>query len=535
MRSWRGTACLAGAAIAALLLAASPAHADWQTRVVGVVDISFQSCMDRSQQVLQQQGYRLVVHPSAVGGYLGDYSAQIICAPRQVVVAVEVGPDSATITSYLDKIAQGFLNYGRSAAAANGASTAAAAPSVNAGAICPGDRVPLDTSLGGSPFVRMQLAGHEGMFMIDTGAEYSSVDAALFGAAPQSTVKLTGSSLPTIDGGAFRAQDMSGLAAPGGRMAGVIGTDFLSGRIAEFHLNVAQPFMVLSAQPCPEQNLRNHGLIPVPQGARFTADPKRRSPGIPTIPTLYLHIGAVLAPAWIDTGYRDSSGARRIPILINEPFRQALRDHGVATQPANSSRSITDCLGQKTIVTDLQVSGTPLSLGTADGQPVVPHGPPLLAVKPASKCGGIESDSAPFAVIGSLDTARLGVLVLDGRNSQIWIGKPHTDSTSAALYNAMALAWNDLGGSNLAIADTVENAETQALAACNQNNGNCRTASSVNPLGLGCIALAANIQDPAKMNAAKGPSFSEAQSAAVDTCTKNRGSACQLAFLQCND
>lgn len=224
-----------------------------------------------------------------------------------------------------------------------------------------------------------------------------------------------------------------------------------------------------------------------------------------------------------------------MPIFINEPLLQALRDHGIATQPTNGSTSITDCLGQKTIVTDLQASGAPLSLGTPDGQFAIPHGPPLLDVKPTSKCGGIESNSAPFAVIGSLDTARLGVLVLDGRNSQIWIGKPHTDSTSAALYNAMALAWNDLGGSKLAIADTVGNAETQALAACNQSDGNCRAAASVDPLGPGCIALAANIRNSTEMNAAKGPSFAEAQNSAVDTCTKNRGSACRLAFIQCND
>jgi hypothetical protein len=142
--------------------------------------------------------------------------------------------------------------------------------------VCDGDRVPLNTSFGGSPLVNMQLGGHEGYFKIDTGATISLIDAETFALAPKAKRRLTGSSLPTIDGGTFLAMDLRGFAAPGGHIAGVIGTDFLSRRIVEFHFDAERPFMILSLRPCSEQSLRDGGFIAIDQKGYFTSDPLRQ-------------------------------------------------------------------------------------------------------------------------------------------------------------------------------------------------------------------------------------------------------------------
>src|SRR5438128_2697544 len=99
---------------------------------------------------------------------------------------------------------------------------------------CPGAAVSVDTSVMSSPYVHMRLGNREGYFLVDTGATYSTVDAGTFGLERGAKATLEGSSFPTITGGVFEAVDLSHFEAPGGREAGVIGTDFLSLRTVEF-------------------------------------------------------------------------------------------------------------------------------------------------------------------------------------------------------------------------------------------------------------------------------------------------------------
>jgi hypothetical protein len=42
--------------------------------------------------------------------------------------------------------------------------------------VCGGTRVPIDTSVLGTPFVNLTLGGDNGSFLIDTGATYSRID-----------------------------------------------------------------------------------------------------------------------------------------------------------------------------------------------------------------------------------------------------------------------------------------------------------------------------------------------------------------------
>src|SRR5262249_45212812 len=76
-------------------------------------------------------------------------------------------------------------------------------------AACPGDVVAVDTSVLTSPYVHIRLGAHEGYFLLDTGATYSTVDAKIFGITPGTKATLEGSSFPTITGGTFAAGDLS--------------------------------------------------------------------------------------------------------------------------------------------------------------------------------------------------------------------------------------------------------------------------------------------------------------------------------------
>ena len=117
-----------------------------------------------------------------------------------------------------------------------------------------------------------------GYFLIDTGATYSTVDAGTFGLAPGSKATLAGSSFPTITGGVFEAVDLSHFEAPGGREAGVIGTDFLSLRTLEFRYDAARPYAMVSTTPCPRRALEQAGFVAVPQHGHYAADLNRLRP-----------------------------------------------------------------------------------------------------------------------------------------------------------------------------------------------------------------------------------------------------------------
>ena len=132
-------------------------------------------------------------------------------------------------------------------------------------AVCPGGSIALDVSVEATPHVHMQLGGRSGNFLIDTGASTSSVDARIFGVTVGSRIRIEGSSFPTVSGGDFAVFDWSHAPAPPGGLAGVIGTDFLSLRVAEFHYDALQPYLSVSQQRCSAPNSRMAVSLPSPR------------------------------------------------------------------------------------------------------------------------------------------------------------------------------------------------------------------------------------------------------------------------------
>ncbi len=170
--------------------------------------------------------------------------------------------------------------------------------------LCPGEVVPLDISAAYSPFTLMRLGGREGYFQIDTGSTYSTIDARIFGRTLGAAVTLADSSFPTIAGGQFRVLDFAAMTAPGRGQAGQIGTDFLGRRTAEFHYEAPQPYLVISEHPCSSDALAAAGFVAVGQRGYFGADPSHRLPQMDNLPVMFIHIGGVTAPVWIDSGYK---------------------------------------------------------------------------------------------------------------------------------------------------------------------------------------------------------------------------------------
>ena len=288
--------------------------------------------------------------------------------------------------------------------------------------VCPGSAIPLDVSVAATPHVRMQLAGRSGDFLVDTGASASSVDGGTFSLMPGSNAQLAGSTFPTITGGNFTVFDWSRAPAPSGRLVGVIGTDFLSLRIAEFHYDASDPYLGVTEMRCPPQQFAAAGFTPISQAGYYSADPTRLRPNTLNIPVVFVRVGSVIAPAQVDSGFGETGSVRGV-VQVNEALFAGLRNAGIAMVPFTEVRfSIRDCRGNAVTPALWQLKGVPLQIATREGNALFAYEEALLEVKPTpTVCGGIATTSEPMAQIGAEYLRRLGTMVLDPFNEQVWL------------------------------------------------------------------------------------------------------------------
>jgi hypothetical protein len=402
-------------------------------------------------------------------------------------------------------------------------------------AACPGADVVVDTSVLSSPYVHMRLGTREGYFLLDTGATYSTVDAKIFGLEPGSKATIEGSSFPTITGGMFAAVDLSHFDAPGGREAGVIGTDFLSLRTIEFRYDTVRPYAVVSTAPCPARSLEDAGFVAIPQHGHYAADLNRLQPGMDNIPVIFLRIGGVIAPAWIDSGFGEGRNARRGVVQVNEQLFRKLREAGVAMQ-ARGTISNVDCQGTRREETLWQVQHLPLAFGTREGQAIVQYGPPLLQVKPeVTGCGTVAARKEPFALIGAVYLLRWGATVFDPFSERVWISGTRASASPEPPYRAMTIAANKNGSWVARVDDLPEQADTRTLAACNAEHGECSLTASVGNKAFSCLALARSPTERHQLATAARASWEEARGAALAACNALRAGECRLDYARCNE
>ena len=155
--------------------------------------------------------------------------------------------------------------------------------------ICGGTRVPIDTSVLGTPFTNLTLGGNDGSFLIDTGATYSLVDMRRYGLPEDTKIFLSGFSLPLVQSGTFVAVDLSLFAAPLGGQLGTVGTDFLSLHSLEFHYEPSQPFAALGSEACNPATLHRAGFVAVGLPGYYATDLSRLKNGMPNVPVIGLH------------------------------------------------------------------------------------------------------------------------------------------------------------------------------------------------------------------------------------------------------
>lgn len=305
---------------------------------------------------------------------------------------------------------------------------------------CLGDTRSLIVS-SGMPYTPVRVQGHTGFFVVDLGADISSISPTTFlgGVGPTplpgsvdrfAGVEFFGPWAPL----SLRVQDQSGIRGlvP---QAGLIGTDLLLQHVLT--LDYANG-LIHRASPqrfCDEATLRLAGFQPLSSRGYFGRDPARltcpaapRRGGCPNIPTIPLRIGPVQAVAQVDTGYADT--AHPPSLNINRALFDQLKRAGVALRAEPSADlQLSSCVrGESEQVRAFRLpQGAAVELVGSEGQAVRRLEGVTLFLKqsPAAiaSCGGIGTWPQPAGQLGA-SFVNDGTLVVDPLAQRLWFRGP---------------------------------------------------------------------------------------------------------------
>ena len=280
---------------------------------------------------------------------------------------------------------------------------------------CGNERLVVSTSRPGlPPRVTLTADGRTGLFLLDTGATFSTLAASQFG--PGGTYTAQSFTLPGFPTGSFRLVDYWTTPGPQGRQLGVIGTDFLSLLSVDLDFERLSRDVVFGQTMCDAAAVQHSGLVPVRQNGFYTSTPARLAPGRPNVPVLYVRIGPVTTWAQIDTGYDDA--ALYPAIDINEALYRSLIEAGVPMQ-RERDQTVTTCQGGETRAVYRVAK---VALETDSGAAIRSLNGVRLLVKPPNSCGGIATLREPAAQIGMSVVSSLGRIVFDPRAETVWVG-----------------------------------------------------------------------------------------------------------------
>lgn len=295
----------------------------------------------------------------------------------------------------------------------------------------------------GMPYTPVRVQGLTGFFVVDLGAEGSSISPITFlgGVGP----KPMAGSRNRFAGFDFfgplapltlRVEDQSGIAGPL-KQAGIIGTDVIRDHVLT--LDYAHGLLHRASREtfCGDGALRRAGFRPLSSRGSYgntvrdlrcpAAPPTSSCPNIPSLP---LRIGGVEAIAQVDTGYDD--GVHPPSLNINRAWLAQLRAAGVALerQPAADLR-LTSCVPRQseTVWAYRLPAAAAVELVGTDGQAVRRLSGVTLYLKdsPAAirSCGGIGTWPKPAGQLGA-SAVNDGTLVVDPFRQRLWFRGPLT-------------------------------------------------------------------------------------------------------------
>jgi len=281
------------------------------------------------------------------------------------------------------------------------------------GALCGGRAYPrISVPDGSSPYVELTVDGVTGPFLLDYGATFSSLSAAMF-SGQDGSIRTAAISLPGIDRADFHLARYYLMLQPKKGQIGVIGDDLLS----RFTVQLTDRAAFLGAESCRPEALIARGLTPVAQSGFFSSDLSKGGTGLPNVPVVFLRLGGIRVWAQFDTGYEDFVYPRSVDI------NQALFDRLVASGADLEQVKDIDmwtCDGRERRPV-YRLKDRPLTVENEKGERIVETDSFHLILKPSNACGGIADMTEPAAQLGASFLGLFGEVVFDPRNATVWL------------------------------------------------------------------------------------------------------------------
>lgn len=315
---------------------------------------------------------------------------------------------------------------------------------------CAGQRLPLITAIGGSaPYVKLQLAGKEGLFLIDYGASQSVIEDGVWQLPPKGPPGWTQLSTPTgsidlvplgphnIPGWTsipklnFQVTDRN-ITVPGrGPQIGVLSHgDLFFNQSLEFHYDdPADEHVIISAfgADCSGDALEAAGFKRIRQEGHWAAGGVAPN-GVHNGPVAYIRFvqgGATDAAtsvrtfAQLDTGLDDL--AAPFTIVVNQALLAQLNSSAV--RPVRlASIDIIDCMGSGQRQDVYSLPGHLVRIEDESGRTihVVPNFHLVHSVA-GEGCHGISEFDKPAAQLSASFLRDFGTTIFMGQTKEVWI------------------------------------------------------------------------------------------------------------------
>ena len=411
-------------------------------------------CIDRPSEVIHNAGNAPLTRKNPSGSLPARMAGATV--PRGVVpLAASPCQRGERAWWWLSVLAATLLGLTPAAVAAEAAPPAWSAPvSIEATGApvspppprrCLGDTRSLIVS-SGMPYTPVRVQERTGFFVVDLGADGSSISPTTFlGGQGPKPMEGTSNRFAGFDFFGpwapltLSVQDQRGIRGPLPQ-AGLIGTDLI--RTHVLTLDYANGLLHRSSREtfCGDDELKQAGFRPLSSREYFgetqrllrcPAAPQTGS--CPNIPSIPVRIGKVEAIAQVDTGYDD--GVHAPSLNINRAWFEQLQEAGVALErlPA-ADLSLSSCVPNQTelVLAYRLPVGSRVELVGSDGQPVRSVARVTLYLKdsPAAirRCGGIGTWQKPAGQLGA-SFVNDGTLVVDPFSQRLWFrGRPSLPS-----------------------------------------------------------------------------------------------------------
>jgi len=199
---------------------------------------------------------------------------------------------------------------------------------------------------------------------------------------------------------------------------GVLGMGNFLDKVVEMDFYDGEESLSISASSCSKKMLQEQRMMPISQKSFYG---RSEADSDLNLPVVFIMAGGVLAPALIDTGYRNDPGGSRY-IKVNKKLYNIMAQSGLAVQSTKKLLNY-DCKGNLYSLSTFNLSVDELEI-VDEKRKVIRSYPSAginFVIAEGNACSKFGELAKPMALLDSSFVASWGRVVVDGPAQIVWI------------------------------------------------------------------------------------------------------------------